>query len=217
VLASRAKGHKVVPAPAARNKWLVASVVEDAAAVVSRIFDEAERRDPGHQRAWVVLVDGNNHQIDRIEAEARKRKVTVAIVVDFIHVLEYLWQAARCFFTDDDTKAEAWVLDKALEILDGHAGLVAGAIRRKATYHHLDPAARAGTDRCADYLTNKAPYLDYSTALERGWPIATGVIEGACRHLVKDRMDITGALGAARRSCLGPGPGASGCRTVPGH
>ena len=43
------------------------------------------------------------------------------------------------------------------------------------------------------YLTNKAPYLDYATALERGWPIATGVIEGACRYLVKDRMDITGA------------------------
>jgi hypothetical protein len=85
------------------------------------------------------------------------------------------------------------VLDKALEILDGHAGLVAGAIRRKATYHGLDPDARAGADRCADYLTNKTPYLDYSTALERGLPIATGVIEGACRHLVKDRMDRTGA------------------------
>jgi len=93
----------------------------------------------------------------------------------------------------DDTQAEAWVLDKALEILDGHAGQVAAAIRRKATYHGLDPAARAGADRCADYLSNKAPYLDYATALERGWPIATGVIEGACRHLVKDRMDLTGA------------------------
>ncbi len=177
VLARPAKGQQVAPAPVAHNKWLVASVVEDAAAVVSRVFDEAERRDPGHQRPWVVLVDGNNHQIDRIQAEAGKRKVEVAIVVDFIHVLEYLWQAARCFFKADDPEAEAWVLDKALEILDGHAGLVAGAIRRKATYHGLDPDARAGADRCADYLTNKAPYLKHSTALERGWPIATGVIE----------------------------------------
>ena len=89
--------------------------------------------------------------------------------------------------------AESWVLDKALEVLHGHAGLVAGAIRRKATYHNLDPADRAGADRSADYLANKTPYLDYATALERGWPIATGVIEGACRHLVKDRMDRTGA------------------------
>lgn len=192
VLARSEKDGEVALGPVADNKWLMASVVEDAAAVVGRIFDEAERRDPGHRRTWVVLVDGNNHQIERIEAEAQRRKVEVSIVVDLIHVLEYLWLAARGFF-QDDTEAEAWVLDKALEVLDGHAGLVAGAIRRKATYHRLDPADRAGADRCADYLTNKAPYLDYATALEQGWPIATGVIEGACRHLVKDRMDRTGA------------------------
>ncbi len=48
-------------------------------------------------------------------------------------------------------------------------------------------------DTAATYLTNKIPYLDYPTALSAGWPIATGVIEGACRHLVADRMDITGA------------------------
>ena len=57
----------------------------------------------------------------------------------------------------------------------------------------LDPPKRAGADACATYLINKEPYLDYPTALHNGWPIATGVIEGACRHLVKDRMDITGA------------------------
>ena len=54
-----------------RDKWLIASVEEDAAAVVSRVFDEAERRDPKRDRTWVALVDGNNHQIDRIRAEAR--------------------------------------------------------------------------------------------------------------------------------------------------
>jgi hypothetical protein len=192
VLARSEKDGEVAPGPVADNKWLVASVVEDAASVVSLLFDEAERRDRGHQRTWVALVDGNKHQIERIEAEAQRRAVKVSIVVDFIHVLEYLWQAARCFF-EDDAQTEAWVLDKALEILDGHASQVAAAIRRKATYHGLDPETRAGADRCADYLSNKAPYLDYATALERGWPIATGVIEGACRHLVKDRMDLTGA------------------------
>ena len=106
VLARREQGHKVVPGPTARNKWLVASVVEDAASVVSRVFDEAERRDPVHCRTWVVLVDGNNHQIERIEAEASRRKVKVSVVVDLIHVLEYLWLAARCFFADD-TMAES--------------------------------------------------------------------------------------------------------------
>jgi hypothetical protein len=57
----------------------------------------------------------------------------------------------------------------------------------------LDTRQRAGADECAKYLTNKHALLDYPTALQNGWPIATGVIEGACRHLVKDRMDITGA------------------------
>src|SRR5215203_4154326 len=111
------------PGPKARGKWLVASVTHDAAKVIGQVFDEAARRDPGQHRTWVALVDGNTHQIQRIQAEARTR----------------------------------------------------------------------GADTAATYLTNKRPYLDYPTALEAGWPIATGVIEGACRHLVQDRMDLTGA------------------------
>lgn len=181
------------PAPTAKGKWLLASVVEDSAAVVARIFDEAQRRDPAHRRTWVALVDGNNHQIERIAAEATARGVQVPVVIDFVHVLEYLWRAAWSFYDEGDPDAEAWVHDKARAVLDGHAGRVAAAIRRKATYHSLTAAARANADTAATYLTNKAPYLDYPAALAAGWPIATGVIEGACRHLVKDRMDLTGA------------------------
>jgi len=185
--------EKMLPAPRAKHKWLCASVVEDAATVVSDIFDEACRRDPDHQRQWVALVDGNNHQIDRIKTEARKRKVKIKIVVDVVHVLEYLWGAAWCFFDEGDPAAETWVHEKALAALEGKAGIVAAAIRRKATLLQLPDEKRVKADRAADYLLNKRPYLDYPTALQNGWPIATGVIEGACRHLVKDRMDITGA------------------------
>ena len=78
-------------------------------------------------------------------------------------------------------------------MLEGHATKVAGTIRRTATNARLQGARRKPADDAANYLTNKAPYLDYPTALREGWPIATGIIEGACRHLVKDRMDITGA------------------------
>ena len=60
-------------APAAKNKWMTASVTHDAATVVGRLFDEADRRDPTHARTWIALVDGNNHQIDRIQAEATQR------------------------------------------------------------------------------------------------------------------------------------------------
>jgi hypothetical protein len=181
------------PVPVAKNKWVTASIVDNAARVLRDIFDEAERRDPTHTRTWVALVDGNNHQIDRIEAEAADRGIEVTIVVDLIHVLEYLWGAAWCFFDEADPAAETWVRHRALAILDGKARQVATGIRRRASNNRLSPSKRTKADACAKYLTNKANYLDYHTALASGWPIATGVIEGACRHLVKDRMDITGA------------------------
>jgi len=181
------------PAPKATNKWLTASVVQDTTAVLSTVFDQAQRRDPTNSRTWVALVDGNNHQIDRIHAEAKQRGVTVPVLIDFIHVLEYVWRAAWSFYREGDPDAETWVHDKALAILNGKASTVAAAIRRKATRRSLPTDRRAGADRCADYLLNKRGYLDYPTALNNGWPIATGIIEGACRHIVKDRMDITGA------------------------
>lgn len=181
------------PAPKATNKWLTASVVDDAATVISQVFDEATRRDPQHQRTWIALVDGAKHQIERINAEAKARHVQVTIVCDFIHVLEYLWSSAWSFFAEGNPAAEAWVADKALAVLNGQASTVAASIRRKATCLGLDPRSRDNADRCANYLLAKRDYLNYPNALANGWPIATGVIEGACRHLVKDRLDLTGA------------------------
>ncbi|MDN5931963.1 MAG: ISKra4 family transposase [Pseudonocardia sp.] len=186
-------GPPPAAAPVAKNKWVTASIVNDAAQVLHEVFDEAERRDPTHTRTWVALVDGNNHQINRIEAEAADRGVEVTIVIDLIHVLEYLWGAAWCFFDEADPAAEDWVRHRALAILDGKARQVATGIRRRATSTALPPTKRTKADACARYLINKSNHLDYPTALASGWPIATGVIEGACRHLVKDRMDITGA------------------------
>ena len=141
----------------------------------------------------VGKVDGNNHQINRIHAEAAARDIDIDILCDFVHVLEYLWKAAWSFHHEGDPAAEQWVHDKARAVLEGKARHVAAGIRRSATRRGLGPPKRAGPDTCADYLLNKAPYLDYPRALAAGWPIATGVIEGACRHLVKDRMDLTGA------------------------
>jgi hypothetical protein len=179
--------------PVATNKWLTASIVKDAGTVIEQVLDEADRRDPKHQRAWVALVDGNNHQIQRIKAGAKARKVKITIVVDFVHVLEYLWNATWCFHAARDPAAEKWVHRQATAVLEGRARQVAGIIRRKATHARLDPVNRKIAEEAATYLTRKAAYLDYPTALEQGWPIATGIIEGACRHIVKDRMDITGA------------------------
>jgi len=193
VMASKAQDEQPPEAPRAKNKWVTASVVEDAAEVVGRLFDEADRRDPDHTRTWVALVDGNNHQIERIGAEAKSRGVEVRIVVDLVHVIEYLWAAAWCFFSEGEAAAEDWVRGRVLAVLQGSAREVAAGIRRRATACGLAKAKRKKADDAARYLVNKAPYLDYPSALASGWPIATGVIEGACRYLVADRMDITGA------------------------
>ena len=193
VMAHRAEATPHKEAPKAAHKWLTASLVDDAARVISSVFDEAQRRDPDNHCDWVALVDGNCHQIDRIESEARARGIEVTVVVDWVHVLEYLWSAAWSFFKEGDPAAEHWVHDKAIDVLSGRASIVAASIRRKATMLGLDDTTRTNADTCADYLLAKVPYLDYPRALANGWPIATGVIEGACRHVVKDRMDITGA------------------------
>jgi hypothetical protein len=181
------------PAPVTTGKWLTASVTDDIPAVIAAMFTEAERRDPPHERTWIALVDGNRQQIEAIRDQATTRGVAVTVLVDFVHVLEYLWKAAWTFFYPGDPDAETWVADHARTILTGRAIDTATTINHQADTGGFDGNERKGAHDAVAYLTNKAPYLDYATALERGWPIATGVIEGACRYLVKDRMDITGA------------------------
>ena len=191
--ASNHKGRDKPREPQARGKWLTASVTDDIPAVIAAAFDEAERRDPARQREWAVLIDGNNTQIEAVRAEAAARDITVTIVIDFIHVLEYLWKAAWSFFEKAEPAAEEWVAAQARKILHGKSAQVAAGIRRRATAYGYSVTERAGADECARYLRNKSNCLGYDTALAKGWPIATGIIEGACRHIVKDRMDITGA------------------------
>jgi hypothetical protein len=182
-----------VPRPRAENKRIWASIEQLAPEVIRQLFDEAERRDPRKRREWVVLVDGDRAQIRRIRAEARRRQVKVTIVADFIHVLEYLWEAAWTFFENGDPRAESWVMKRADAILRGRVSQVAAGIRRSATKRGLTAAQRRWVDRCASYLLAKKQWLRYDQYLPRGLPISTGVIEGACRHLVCDRLDITGA------------------------
>jgi hypothetical protein len=183
------------PAPKAESKWLTASVAADAAAVVAAAFAEADRRDPLHERTWIALADGNKDQIRWIRAGAAARNIPITIICDLIHVLEYLWDAAWCFFPEASPDAGPWVRARAAQVLDGRAADVAAALRDAITTAgpQLSAAKRKTAAKTARYLDAKAPWLDYPQALAAGWPIATGVIEGACRHLVKDRMDITGA------------------------
>jgi hypothetical protein len=182
-------------APRAVRRWYTAGIAADRAETIRAIFDEAGRRDPRHERTWVALADGDSHQIEMIRAQAAARGITITIVIDFIHVLGYLWKAAWCFHPPRDPAIEAWVTARALDILHGRAAQVTETIRQLAAARPPAPGSEHAKiiRKTLTYLDAKEPYLDYPRALAAGWPIATGVIEGACRHLVHDRMGITGA------------------------
>ena len=163
----------------------------EAEDVIREAFEEALQRDPEQKRSWVVLIDGLPHQIRLINKVKSEMNLKVTVVMDFIHVLEYLWKAAWCFFEKGDSAVEDWISERAVRILRGECNQVAKGIRQSATKKQIEN--REGVDKCADYLLNNKSRLQYANALVQGFPIATGVIEGACRHLINDRLDITGS------------------------
>ncbi len=179
--------------PRPRNKRVWADVVADPEEVTRRLFEEALRRDPYQRRRWVMLVDGDPRQLDRIEAAKEHFNVDVTVVLDFIHVLEYLWSASYAFHEPGTDEAQQWVQQRGFRILQGKSSDVAAGMRRSATLRSVGGAKREAVDKCAGYLLSNREYLQYDLYLDVGFPIGTGVIEGACRHLVKDRMDLTGA------------------------
>lgn len=182
------------PAPVrAENKRVWSSIEHDSRDVIKAAFEEALKRDPTQSRHWVVVVDGGEQQLRDILNIIPSYRAAITLVLDFIHVLEYLWKAAHCFHTVGSDQAEEWVMEKALQVLRGAAGSVAIGLRRSAIRNQLSQNKRKPVDKCADYLDKYGPMLAYDSFLSDGLPIASGVIEGACRHLIKDRLDRTGA------------------------
>ena len=183
------------PRPTDKRVW--ASVEKTARAVIREAFEEALRRDPQKARRWVVLVDGEPKQLRAVKAEARRAGVKVTILADIVHVIEYVWDAARALFGQSNAGAEKWVADRLLALLTGRSGGdIAKTIRWwEARDKKLDDAAHNAIDKACEYLANRTRtrLLRYQDALRDGLPIATGVIEGACRYVIKDRMDRTGA------------------------
>jgi hypothetical protein len=179
--------------PRAVNKWYTCGITATCAEVITQVTAEAGRRDPERQRDWLALVDGNARQIDCFQNQAAERGKDITILIDFIHVLEYLWKAALALTPHSATEdlVTAWGLD----ILAGNSRAVTAGITARAA---ADPPRPGGEHdknirNTTHYLQAKEPYLDYPAALANGWPIATGIIEGACRHIIGDRLGITGA------------------------
>lgn len=195
------KTDKAERRPRPTNKRVWASIVHSPQQVINDAFDEMLRRDPERRRRWVVLVDGNKDQLARIKRAAKEMGVEITIVLDIVHVLEYLWRAAYAFHSDGSTEAEKWVECRLLALLNGRSGgQIAKSLRMMSKTHGLDADAAEPVEAAAEYLVNNTRLLHYDRALADGLPIATGVIEGACRYLVNDRMGRTGAVWSVNRA-----------------
>ena len=179
--------------PRPQNKRVCASVEKSQAQGISEMFDEIERRNPQRDRTTVVLLDGEENQLEQVERQAESRGLALTIILDLIHVIHYLWIAGYALCDKDTARTEAWVRKFLERLLTGPANYVAGSIRRQATLMKLTTDERRPVDKCCDYLLKYQDYMRYAEYLSEGFPIASGVIEGACRHLVEDRMGITGA------------------------
>lgn len=177
-----------------KNKRVWARLERRMKEVVGDAFLSALDRDEHLKRRWVVLVDGNADPLAAVRMQAKSIGIELTVVLDIIHVLEYLWKAGQALFgAANSTAVEAWVAVRAHRILAGTSSSVAAGIRRSATNRGLTGDRRKRVDACCRYLLNHRQELRYHEFLRDGLPIASGVIEGACRSVVRDRMDITGA------------------------
>ena len=190
---ARRKAH---PGPKARDKWVPASVTESIEDMIAAASGEADRRDPEHTRQRVFLVDGNKQQITAIEAQAAERGLKVPVLIDYIHVSGYLGKAAAALHPGDPhgrpvgRRAAPARPARPRESRRRDPRLRRREDPRNPPHPHLD---LTDMDRAVTYLTSNYKHMKYDKALEKGWPIATGMIEGACRFVIEDRFGITGA------------------------
>jgi hypothetical protein len=156
------------------------------------IFDwlakELQQRDPHEQRTVVAVMDGETKLRDLQELKIRR-----AIgILDIWHVTEYLWELAYCFYRDGSDEAEAFVETYLRKLLEGKVNRVIGGIRQMATKRGLPQPKWDKVEDCLTYFAARSDYMKYDEYLAAGYPIGSGVVEGACRHLVKDRMEQAG-------------------------
>ena len=183
--------RKDLPRPL--NKQVRASLAHDSREQITEAFAEADRRDPARARRRVMLVDGSESQLAHVQQTASDREVVVTIILDVIHLLHYLWTLSQWLAPGDEGVREQWVREHLMKLMTRPVAFVVSGLRQAATLRKLRGTDRKAVDDAVNYLEKNAAYMDYGRYLRAGMPIATGVIEGACRYLVQDRMGITGA------------------------
>ena len=184
---SRPTPHDAPTPPRPENKRVWASLLKGKTAVVQEVAEEMERRDPSASKTRVALTDGERALQIRVDG-----KLNVTLILDLMHVLEKLWRAAYVFHAEGSLEAELWVLDRTLRILLGDVGQVVKGIRQSITKRGLSGAKGKTLEAVADYLYRNRTRMHYDEYLANGWPIASGPVEGACKNLIKDRMERSG-------------------------
>lgn len=170
-----------------QHKQLWATLTGKAAAL-DRLAHQVAKRDGPQIQHRVALTDG----CEALQQRVAGHFPAFTLVLDFVHASEYLWKAANSLFGEQSPKRTPWVEQQALALLSGHADQVIAACQTLAQHPKRTKTQRLTLHAVAAYLQRNRPFMRYDHYLAQGWPIASGVIEGACRHLVKDRCELSG-------------------------
>lgn len=183
------------PAPVGKHAWARLSRAAGGALqeAIDAVFGwqkgELGRRDPSGAKEVLCLMDG---QEALWEGKGRHFGAAVVEVLGLLHVTPRLWQAAHLFEKEGSATAGAFVRARVLRVLRGEVKGVVKGLRRLGTTRGLGGQKEKKLRAICNYLAANAARMRYDEYLEKGYPIASGVIEGACRHYVKDRMERSG-------------------------
>jgi hypothetical protein len=175
-------GRGSPPRPEHKRVW--ASLVKGKAAVIEQVVQEVQRRDPESQKIHVALTDG-----ERALQILVDDRLQVTLILDLLHVLEKVWKAAHVFHSEGSPEAEVWARLACLRILEGNVCQVVKGLRQTVTKRKLFGAKRKTLLSVADYFQKNRDRMRYDEYLKHGLPIASGSVEGACKNLIKDRME----------------------------
>ena len=155
---------------------------------LSRLSIQVALREGGHLLHRIALCDGCEALQSRIVLQFKG----FILILDFVHANEYLWDVANSLLGETSEQRLEWVKSRTLQILSGQTEQVIAELRRIAKNKKTKVAQRKQLHKTANYFERNLPYMDYQTYLSNGYPIASGAIEGACRHFVKDRFELSG-------------------------
>jgi hypothetical protein len=173
--------------PKPQNKHVWATLAGKDAAL-DRLMKYVAPRLGSHIADKVALCDGCEALQERIES----RFSDFSLILDFVHANEYLWKVANRLLGESDPRRTEWVAEKTLLMLSGKTQQIIAEFLQLAEERKRTKPQQEILTKTANYFDRNLPYMDYPSYLANGWPIASGVIEGACRHLVKDRMELSG-------------------------